>query len=325
MQIIRNLSEIPPRFGPAIVSVGNFDGVHRGHRWILDRVMESARERNARSVALTFEPHPMCVLRPENAPKLITPLLARLELLEATGIDSVIVLPFTLELASMSASEFAESVLRNSVGAVEVHEGSNFRFGYRAEAGVRELTDLGKQFGFDVKVYEALHQRGMVISSSNVRSLIAAGDVSTARNLLGHPFFVRSSPARGRGIGGKLVVPTVNLAKYDELLPANGVYITCLRIGDENFESVTNVGNRPTFGEDSFAVETHILNFKPVDLEETTPLELTFLNRLRAEKQWPSPEALREQIMRDVAKAKRYFRLAQLASAEFIDNSRDKA
>jgi riboflavin kinase/FMN adenylyltransferase len=323
MQIIRSLSEIPPGFGPTVVSVGNFDGVHRGHRWILDRMNRSARKLNARSVALTFEPHPMCVLRPENAPELISPLPARLELLEGTGIDSVIVLPFTLELASMSASEFAESVLRNSVGAVEVHEGSNFRFGYRAEAGVRELTELGKLLGFEVKVYEAMHRRGMVISSSNVRALIAAGDVRTARSLLGQSFFIRSSPAHGRGIGGRLVVPTVNLAKYDELLPANGVYITCLRIGDQNFESVTNIGNRPTFGADSFAVETHILNFKPVDLDETTPLELTFLDRLRAEKQWPSPEALREQIMRDITKAKRYFRLARLGSAEFIDNSRE--
>jgi riboflavin kinase/FMN adenylyltransferase len=325
MQIIRSLSAIPPSFGPAVLSVGNFDGVHRGHRWILEQLKESARKRNARSVALTFDPHPMCLLRPENAPALITPLPARLELLEATGIDSVIVLPFTVELATMSASQFAESVLQNSLGAVEVHEGSNFRFGYRAEAGVRELSELGKRFGFEVKVHEALHRRGMVISSSNVRALIAAGDVRTARTLLGHSFFVRSSPARGRGIGGRLVVPTVNLAKYDDLLPANGVYITCLKIGDQDFEAVTNIGNRPTFGAESFAVETHMLNFKPVDLEETTPLELTFLDRLRAEKQWPSPQALREQIMRDVAKAKRYFRLARLGSAEFIDNSRDNS
>jgi riboflavin kinase/FMN adenylyltransferase len=325
MQIIRSLSEIPPRFGPAVVSVGNFDGVHRGHRWILEKVKESAHKLHARSVALTFEPHPMCLLRPENAPALISPLPARLELLEATGIDSVIVLPFTLELATMSAGEFAEGVLRNSVGAVEVHEGANFRFGYRAEAGVGELTEMGKLFGFEVRVHDALHRRGMVISSSNVRALIAAGDVRTARSLLGHSFFVRSFPARGRGIGEKLLVPTVNLGKYDELLPANGVYITCLRIGDQNFESVTNIGNRPTFGADSFAVETHILDFKPVELEETTPLELTFLDRLRAEKQWPSPEALREQIMRDIAKAKRYFRLARLGRAEFIDDAGDNS
>ncbi len=324
MQILRSLAEIPPRFGPAVVSVGNFDGVHRGHQWILEKVKESARKLNARSVALTFEPHPMCVLRPENAPALITPLPARLELLEATGIDSVIVLPFTMELATMSAGTFAESVLRYSVDAVEVHEGANFRFGYRAEAGVRELSEMGKLLGFEVRVHEALHRRGMVISSSNVRALIATGNVSTARSLLGHSFFVRSFPSRGRGIGGKLLVPTVNLAKYDELLPANGVYIACLKIGDQSFESVTNIGNRPTFGADSFAVETHMLNFKPIELEETTPLELIFLDRLRAEKQWPSPEALREQIMRDIAKAKRFFRLARLGNAEFIDNPRDK-
>src|SRR3954452_21269176 len=201
MQIFRSLTEIPTHFGPAVVSVGNFDGVHLGHRWILDRVLESARRLNARSVALTFEPHPMCLLRPENAPKLITPLPARLELLEATGIDAVVVLPFTMDLATMSADRFAETVLRNAVGAIEVHEGSNFRFGYRAEAGVHELMEMGKRLGFDVRVHEALHRRGMVISSSNVRALIAAGDVRTARSLLGHCFFVRSFPARGRGIG----------------------------------------------------------------------------------------------------------------------------
>lgn len=324
MQIFRNLAEIPTSFGPTVVSVGNFDGVHLGHQWILDKVQKSARELKASSVAITFEPHPMCLLRPESAPALITPLPARLELLEATGIDAVVVLPFTMEVATMSASRFAESVLRNAIGAVEVHEGANFRFGYRAEAGVLELTEMGSRLGFDVEVHEALYRRGMVISSSNIRALIAAGDVRTARSLLGHCFFVRSFPARGRGIGGKLVVPTVNLAKYDELLPANGVYISCLKIGGENFEAVTNVGNRPTFGEDSFAVETYILNFKPVELDEATPIELTFLDRLRAEKQWPSPEALREQIMRDVAKAKRYFGRAQLGRAELIDGTREK-
>ncbi|HVJ09243.1 MAG TPA: bifunctional riboflavin kinase/FAD synthetase [Acidisarcina sp.] len=310
MLIFRSLAEIPPGFGPCVVSVGNFDGVHRGHRWVLEQVKERARTLAARSIAVTFDPHPTCILRPERAPRLITPLEARLELLAATEIDAVLVIPFTQELSSMSAVEFAQSVLCEKLAAVEVHEGSNFRFGHRAQAGVDELRELGRSLGFQVRVYEALHRRGMVISSSTVRSLIAAGDVRQARSLLGHPFFVRSTPARGRGIGGKLLVPTVNLAEYNELLPAFGVYITCLRIQDRLFEAVTNVGNRPTFGPDSFAVESHILNFQPVALDETTPLELSFFDRLREEKQWPSPDALRAQIMRDVAQAQRYFRLA---------------
>lgn len=311
MQIFRSLADIPPGFGPAVVSVGNFDGVHRGHRWILERVKERSRSLGALSVAVTFDPHPMCVLRPAQAPRLITPLATRLELLAATGIDAVVVLPFTPELASMSAAEFTQNVLRARLAAIEVHEGANFRFGHRAQAGVEELRESGRNLGFQVQVYGALHCRGMVISSSNIRSLIAAGDVSKARSLIGHAFFVQSTPARGRGIGGKLLVPTVNLAEYDELLPAFGVYVTCLRVAGHIFEAVTNVGNRPTFGADSFAVESHILNFEPIHLDDNTPLELTFLDRLREEKQWPSPAALHTQIIKDVAKARRYFRLAR--------------
>jgi riboflavin kinase/FMN adenylyltransferase len=132
-----------------------------------------------------------------------------------------------------------------------------------------------------------------------------------ARWMLGRPFAVRSTPARGRGIGSRLLVPTVNLAPYLELLPAFGVYVTRLIVGDRCFQSVTNVGNRPTFGEASFAVESHILDFEPIDLGETTTLELEFLYRLRGEMTWPSPEALKTQIFKDVARAKRYFRLAR--------------
>ncbi len=255
MKIFRSLDEIPPGFGPTVVSVGNFDGVHRGHRLILDCIRDRALARNARSVAVTFDPHPTFVLHPTKTPRLITPLGARLELLQATGIDAVLVLPFTLQLAHLSAAEFAQNVLRGTLNAIEVHEGANFRFGHHAHADVRELRELGATLGFDVQVHHALHRRGMIISSSTVRSLIAAGDVRQARSLMGHAFFVQSSPARGRGIGGKLLVPTINLAEYDELLPALGVYITCLRIREQIFQSITNVGNRPTFGADSFAVE----------------------------------------------------------------------
>jgi riboflavin kinase / FMN adenylyltransferase len=314
MQIFRSLETIPQEFGPSVASVGNFDGVHLGHRWILERVKERAQALGARSVAVTFDPHPTSVLRPEKRPRLITPLAARLDLLRETGIDAVVVLAFTTELAATSASDFARSVLRGKLAAVEVHEGANFRFGHHAQAGVRELREFGRSLGFDVQVHQALHRRGMVVSSSNVRKLIAAGNIKQARSLMGHAFFVESTPATGRGIGGKLLVPTVNLAKYDELLPAFGVYVTCLHVAGHVFESVTNVGNRPTFGEDSFAVESHILNFQSLELDENTPLELTFLDRLREEKKWPSPEALHEQIMRDVTSARRYFHLAKLIS-----------
>jgi riboflavin kinase/FMN adenylyltransferase len=153
--------------------------------------------------------------------------------------------------------------------------------------------------------------RGIVVSSTQIRELISKGNVRQARYLLGRPFKIRSTSAAGRGIGRRLLVPTVNLAPYNELLPGTGVYVTYLRIGEETFEAVTNVGNRPTFGEDSFAIESHILNFREMEISESTPVEVNFLHRLRREKKWPSPEALKIQIMKDVAHARRYFTLAK--------------
>jgi riboflavin kinase/FMN adenylyltransferase len=163
-------------------------------------------------------------------------------------------------------------------------------------------------------VHPPVRVRGLEVSSSAIRELVAAGDMTRARWMLGRPFEVRSTQARGRGIGTRLLVPTVNLAAYDGLLPAFGVYVTRLTVGGRSFQAVTNVGNRPTFGAASFAVESHILDFEPVELDEQTPITLEFLLRLRGEIEWPTPEALKAQIFRDVAKAKRYFRLAETSA-----------
>jgi riboflavin kinase / FMN adenylyltransferase len=314
MQVFRSLSDVPSSFGPAIVSIGNFDGVHCGHTVILERVIESAAARSLRSIAVTFDPHPLRVLRPEVSPKLITPLYARLELLKATGVDAVLVLPFTATLSRMRAQEFVTTILHDGLRAVQVHEGPNFRFGYRAEAGIHELSVLAQMLGFEVVIHSACCLRGFTVSSSKIRELISRGDLRTARLLLGRSFSVHSTPAQGRGLGSKLTVPTINLAPYTELLPANGVYVTQLRVAGEWFDAVTNIGNRPTFGEDSFAVESHLLNFRPVELTAETPLELVFHRRLREEQRFPSPEALKQQILRDAARAGRYLHLRQLLS-----------
>ncbi len=316
MEVFRSLEQIPKQFGPTVVSIGNFDGVHLGHQFILEQLRASAAARSARSVAVTFDPHPLRVLRPETCPRLITPLEAKLELLAASGIDAVLVLPFTAELSCMRAAEFVTSIVHDALGAVEVHEGTNFRFGHRAEGGMAELRELGGALGFDVVIHEACQVRGLAVSSSRIRELLSRGEMGTARALLGHGFFVDSTPASGRGIGGKLTVPTINLAPYQELLPPNGVYVTQLRIDGEWFDAVTNVGNRPTFGADSFAVESYLLNFRPVELHEQTPLRLLFHRRLREERRWPSPEALKEQIMKDVAQAQRYLRLLRVLGRE---------
>jgi riboflavin kinase/FMN adenylyltransferase len=314
--VFRSIDELPPGFGPSVVAIGNFDGVHLGHREILSSVVADAKTRNALAVAVTFEPHPEQFLRPDCAPQLITPLDERLRLLTETGVDAVVVLPFDAALAGLAPREFVEKILVAALNTKSIHEGQNFHFGRGAAAGVEELSAFGREFSFEVKAHQAIHVRGLEVSSSAIRALVAEGDLRRARWMLGRPFAVLSTQARGRGVGSKLLVPTVNFAEYNGLLPAIGVYVTRLHVAGRTFEAVTNVGNRPTFEGVGFGVETHILDFEPVELGPRessigTPLELEFLVRLRGERKFPSPEALKAQIMKDVARAKKYFRRAE--------------
>ena len=324
MKIYHQLAEVPKDFGPSIATIGNFDGVHRGHQWVIAEVVSRARQLGAPSIAITFDPHPTRVLRPGSTRPLITPLAQKLEFLEATGLDALLVLPFTDDLSRKTARTFVTEVLQQTLHVTELHEGENFRFGYQAEADIESLESLGRELNFKVRVYTPRSLRGQPISSSRIRELLAQGDVSHARALLGRPFSISSTPASGRGYGTRYVVPTINLAPYAELLPANGVYIASLTVGSgsnsETFDAVTNIGNRPTFGADSFAVESHLLNFHPLEgdqaLTEQTPLTLAFLKRLRPEMRWPNPEALREQIGRDVRQAQRYFSLCRAMASK---------
>jgi riboflavin kinase/FMN adenylyltransferase len=212
-------------------------------------------------------------------------------------------------MSLMSPQEFAEVILRDRLKAVEVHEGFNFHFGHKASGNVALLSQLGREYGFEVVVYPELKVRGESVSSTRVRELVASGDMHRARALLTRPFSILSTPGRGRGYGSKYTVPTINLARYEELVPRDGVYVTRTRVADECFDSVTNVGNRPTFGAESFAIETHLLNFHPLELTAETAIELSFLARLRDEIKFASVQDLRDQIARDIRKAQRYFHL----------------
>jgi riboflavin kinase/FMN adenylyltransferase len=229
-------------------------------------------------------------------------------LLETTEIDVVLLLPFSRDLSLMTPYDFAYEILKKRLHAREVHEGYNFHFGHRAAGNVRILRELGQEMGFEVRDYPEMRLRGEPVSSSHIRRLLSEGRVSCARHLLARPFSILSTPGRGRGYGAKYTVPTINLAHYEELVPKNGVYITRIRVGAECFDWVTNVGNRPTFGADSFAVESHLLNFHPLELTAETEVELHFLDRLRDEIKFPSVDALKEQIGRDVRKAQTYLR-----------------
>jgi riboflavin kinase / FMN adenylyltransferase len=309
MQIFRTLEEIPADFGPSLVSVGNFDGVHRAHVRVLNDIVTRAKQRSAHSVAVTFEPHPMRILRSDAGLKLLTPTPEKVRLLERTGIDAVVLIPFTRDLSLMSPREFVKLILCDRLRALEVHEGYNFRFGHKAAGDVSLLTELGAECGFEVIKYPEMRLRGESVSSTRIRELIQAGDIRRARFLLGRPFSIQSTAGRGRGYGSKYTVPTINLSQYDELVPPDGVYITQTRIGEECFDSVTNVGNRPTFGNDSFAIESHLLDFHPLEITAETEIGVSFLSRVRDEIKFSSVDKLREQIQRDVAKAQRYFGL----------------
>ncbi|KAA6457620.1 bifunctional riboflavin kinase/FAD synthetase [Acidobacteria bacterium AB60] len=309
--VFRGIEAVPAGFGASVAAIGNFDGVHRGHQQILGAVVREARERGARAVAVTFDPHPERFLRRASAPALLTPMAHRLELLAATGVDAVLVLRFDERLARLSAREFVEQVLANALQLRGLHEGGNFRFGYKAEAGVRELAAFGAEFGFGLTVHAPVRVHGLEVSSSAIRALVAAGDMKRARWMLGRPFAVRSTQKRDRGVGSKLLVPTINFAEYEGLLPAFGIYVTRLGIAGRCFQAVSSLGIRPTFADAGFALETHILNFEPIAVDANTPMELEFLYRLRDEEKYPDVASLKAQILRDVAKAQRYFRLVR--------------
>src|SRR5260370_12191113 len=303
MQIFRKLDDVPGGFGATVVSVGNFDGVHLAHQSVLKAVVDRARELGARSLAVTFEPHPTRILRPDVAPRLLTSLHCKLKLLEQTGLDALVVLPFTRDLSLTPPRDFAGQILVARLHAREVHEGSNFHFGHKAEGNVGKLAEFGGEFGFAVKIYPEMRVRGDVVSSSRIRELLAIGRVARAARLLGRAFSITATPGRGRGYGHKYTVPTINLSRYDEMVPQDGVYITCTRVGEERFDSVTNIGNRPTFGADSFAIESHLLNFHPIEVTADTEVEIAFLYRLRQEIKFPSVVALREPMARAVKRA----------------------
>src|SRR6266478_5043963 len=312
MQVFHKLADVPADFGPTVASVGNFDGVHRAHRFVLSEIVKRAKARKAKSMAVTFEPHPTRILRPDSNFKLLTPTPEKLRLLAATGVDAVLLLPFTRDLSLMTPRQFAHEILKKRLRACEVHEGYNFHFGHKASGNIHTLRELGREMGFEVHDYPEMRLRGEPVSSSHIRQLLREGRVSRARHLLARPFSILSTAGRGRGYGSKYTVPTVNLARYEELVPKDGVYVTRTRVGggdkNECFDSVSNTGNRPTFGSDSFAIESHLLNFHPLELSAETEVEIHFLDRLRDEIKFPSVEALKEQIGRDVGKAQKYLR-----------------
>jgi len=307
MRVISNLREVREPLPPSVVTIGNFDGVHLAHQTLLRRVVEAARQRGALATAITFEPHPIKVLSPEHAPRLLTPLRRKAEWIEATGIDLLVVLPFTRELAHHSPLEFARTVLLNPLRTLSVHVGPNFRFGYRQSGDTEVLEELGRQEGFRVEVLPMLQVRGEQVSSTRIRELLTEGHVHKAWRLLGRPFSSRGPIVAGLGVGRKHTVPTLNLAPIEEQLPRIGVYVTRTKLSGMRHDSVTNVGYKPTFGDHRLTVETFLLNFSG-EIEESD-MEIEFLYRLRDEMKFQNPAILKVQIQEDARRALKFFRL----------------
>lgn len=308
MRVWHGLAETEGRFGPCALSIGNFDGVHAGHRFLLDRLVQIARAGGWISSVLTFDPHPAKVVAPARAPRRLSTPDERCRWIAEAGIEQVLVLPFDRAFSFLTAEEFVRRVLVANLNTRAVLVGDNFRFGHRQAGDVATLRELGGRLGFLVEPMAALKMRGRVVSSSEIRRQIERGRLALAARLLGRPYALEGEVVKGLGIGSRKTVPTLNLGTHAEMLPASGVYVT--RTTDlENgrrWPSVTNVGFRPTFGGDSLSIETFLLE-GPGEAPPSR-IRVEFLFRLRGERRFPSAEALKAQILKDVGRSKAYFR-----------------
>jgi riboflavin kinase / FMN adenylyltransferase len=307
IRVIRNTGHLPQPLTASIVTIGNFDGVHVAHQELLRRVVDSARQTKAAAVAVTFDPHPTQVLAPSRAPAVLTPLETKISLIADYGVDLLWVIPFTQAMSRMSPAEFVQSFLVNQLRAAEVHVGENFCFGRDRQGDVGLLARLGRERGFRVTALPLFDVRGQKVSSSRIRGLLSEGRIELANRLLGRPFSVEGSIVPGDGIGAKQTVPTLNLAPLPQQLPGGGVYVTRTRLAGRAFESVANVGHKPTFGAHPLTIESYLLNFK--GKVEANQMRIEFLYRLREERKFPEVAALKAQIQRDAVRSLKYFRL----------------
>ena len=306
--IYRSLAQTPDDFGPCAITIGNFDGAHLGHQRILHRVSALAREEGWKSAALTFDPHPAKLLAPANAPRLLTTLDQRTGMMLEQGIDEILILPFTPEIAALGPEDFVREILVDKLSARAVLVGANFHFGKRAAGDAGMLEELGERYSFETDIIVPVVWRKRVISSTEIRRAIEAGDISTACRMLGRPYALRGAVVPGEGRGSKQTVPTLNLDTRAEVLPKNGVYVTRTRErgSAREWPSITNVGYRPTFDGQTRTIETYLL--APLDAAPPQEISVEFLRRVRDEHKFENAEALKAQILRDVNRAQTYFR-----------------
>jgi riboflavin kinase/FMN adenylyltransferase len=319
MKVYRDpLGADEPRRG-ALLSIGNFDGVHLGHQAVLRHVAQRATELGTVSSAMTFDPHPVKLLRPRQSPSLLSTLEQRLELIGRTGIESALVVPFTHRLARMTAEAFVRDVLVDRLAIREVYIGANFRFGADRGGDVALLTAMGEALGFEAAASPIVELAGAVVSSTRVREAVSEGRVEDAAAMLGREVFIDGTVLEGKRLGRKLGFPTLNIEVENELHPSRGVYVTAVHIPSfgRTFPSVTNIGTRPTVYENSIlTVETHLLDFTADVYRER--VRLFFICRLRDEMSFSSTVQLMAQIQKDVEASRLHFLQNPVESAELV-------
>ena len=296
----------PPRWPTPVLALGNFDGLHRGHMKIIDRVRQRAGERQGTPAAMTFDPHPPRVLRPDKAPALLMTREQKIEALRRSGMQGLAFVNFTRELSLWDPETFVRTVLVEWLHVSEVWVGANFLFGHQRAGTFTVLRSLGSRYGFRAEKIDPVRYKDFVVSSTRVRRLVSEGRVDEAAALLGHHYFVDGRVVRGAGRGRSIGVPTANLASPNDLVPPAGVYATLAAVDGIVLPAVTNIGLRPTFGDvEAPVIETHLLDTER-DLYDRT-VRLLFVQRLRDERQFPDVDALRAQIDADIRSARRLF------------------
>jgi riboflavin kinase/FMN adenylyltransferase len=303
MEVVNDIENTDRLFRNPVLTIGNFDGVHLGHASLFRRVKELAETFHGDSMVMTFDPHPSKVLYPDNGPPLITLHEQKVQLIEAAGIDILVIVRFTPEFSQMEASDFVHNLIHEKIGARAVVVGPDYRFGRRRLGDIAFLTQMGKTLGFEVYVVPDLTIDGTEVSSSTIREFVSAGELSKARQMLGRDYQVTGRVVRGRDRGGRLLgFPTANLKLIDELTPKTGVYATEVVVDGRHYDGATNIGYNPTFKDGVLSVETHIMDFNAEIYGKV--IQVRFIERLREEKTFPGPAELAVQIHKDVQRAR---------------------
>jgi riboflavin kinase / FMN adenylyltransferase len=324
MKIIDRIENITQPFKNAVITIGNFDGVHIGHQALFHEVVEKADAINGTSIAITFEPHPLRVLQKNSLPPLITVYEQKNELIERAGIEVLICIPFTREFASLSAEVFIKDMLIAKIGMRVIVVGKDYTFGKNREGNLSVLKSYASQLGYEVIVADWIKTEHKVtdrISSTKIRELIMAGEVEPARKMLGRHYQIRGLVVRGRDRGGKLLgIPTANINLQDELCPKAGIYAVTVEYNQQHYKGVANIGYSPTFEDNQFTVEVHLLNFAKDIYGEK--IRVNFIQRIRDEKKFAGISDLKDQIHRDIKTAHKILAACDSPDADRKDSLR---